>query len=73
MLQFKTSARESRLEQLVRLTILLKQMKPMNRICGDLFDSRISGYVVIRELSESETINGKFTHFGYLRGLNYGE
>ena len=37
-------------------------------MCGDPLDSRISGYVVIRELSESETINGKFTHFGYLRG-----
>jgi hypothetical protein len=26
---------------------------------------------VIRELSESERINGRFTHFGYLKGLDY--
>ena len=32
----------------------------------------VSGGVVIRELSESEAINGAFTHYGYLKGLQYG-
>ena len=27
--------------------------------------------VVVRELSESEEINGEFTHYGYLKGLDY--
>lgn len=31
----------------------------------------VEGGVVIRELSESERINGRFTHFGYLKGLDY--
>ena len=32
----------------------------------------VEGGVVIRELSESEAINGAFTHYGYLKGLQYG-
>lgn len=31
----------------------------------------VEGGVVIRELSESERINGRFTHYGYLKGLDY--
>ena len=32
----------------------------------------VEGGVVIRELSVSEAINGKFTHYGYLKGVQYG-
>ena len=31
----------------------------------------VYGGVTIRELSESESINGPFTHYGYLRGIDY--
>lgn len=31
----------------------------------------VYGGVVIRELSESEAINGEFTHYGYMKGLDY--
>ncbi len=39
--------------------------------CGDPNDSSIHGYVLIRELEESEAINGSFTHYGYYKGLAY--
>ena len=32
----------------------------------------VEGGVVIRELADSEAINGKFTHYGYLKGVEYG-
>lgn len=40
--------------------------------CGDPDNKNIAGYVVIRELEESEEKNGSFTHFGYYKGIDYG-
>ena len=31
----------------------------------------VYGGVIIRELSESEAINDPFTHYGYMKGIDY--
>ena len=39
--------------------------------CGTDGDARVAGFVTIRELSESENIDGAFTHCGFLKGVGY--